>query len=217
MTQQIKLRRDTAYNWALSTNNPILGAGEVGLETDNLNLAVGKSPTWLNNGAMRFKIGDGINAWTSLPYSTVVTDGTYAGAGISTTPGVISFGTGSPSNLHGNIGDIYINGNGGSLTTVWQNRGTVTTAVVSTSGATLTIVSGLSFVSGTNVNGAGSLSPISGQMVEVSGAGPSTNGGLSFGIATYVDGTHATVSNNFTGSLSSVSETVTISAWVGIV
>lgn len=54
----IKLRRDTAANW--DTTNPILAAGEMGIETDtNLH-----------------KLGDGVTAWGTLPYaasSTVTT------------------------------------------------------------------------------------------------------------------------------------------------
>jgi len=53
MSVQIKLRRDTAANW---TNvNPILSAGEPGLETDT----------------NKIKYGDGVTAWSSLPYPTV--------------------------------------------------------------------------------------------------------------------------------------------------
>lgn len=46
----IKLRRDTAANWA--SYNPILSLGEPGVETDT----------------KRWKIGDGVTAWNSLPY-----------------------------------------------------------------------------------------------------------------------------------------------------
>ena len=51
MTTRIKLRRDTATNW--TTTNPILAAGEPGLETDT-----GK-----------IKYGDGVTAWDLLSYS----------------------------------------------------------------------------------------------------------------------------------------------------
>jgi hypothetical protein len=51
MTTRIKLRRDTAANW--TTANPILAAGEPGLESDT-----GK-----------IKYGDGETAWTSLDYN----------------------------------------------------------------------------------------------------------------------------------------------------
>ncbi len=47
----IKLRRDTAVNW--DTTNPVLAAGEMGIETD----------TSLH------KIGDGVTAWGTLPYA----------------------------------------------------------------------------------------------------------------------------------------------------
>lgn len=47
----IKLRRDTAANW--TSTNPVLAAGEQGLETDT----------------GRVKIGNGSTAWTSLGYA----------------------------------------------------------------------------------------------------------------------------------------------------
>jgi DNA-directed RNA polymerase subunit L len=60
MTTRIKLRRDTAINWL--SINPILAAGEPGLETDT-----GK-----------IKYGDGTTAWELLKYGgsdTLVDDG----------------------------------------------------------------------------------------------------------------------------------------------
>jgi len=50
MSYQIQLRRDTAANW--TTTNPILAQGEIGLELDT----------------NKFKIGNGVTAWTSLAY-----------------------------------------------------------------------------------------------------------------------------------------------------
>ena len=50
MTTRIKLRRDTAANWTL--NNPILAAGEPGLETDT----------------NKTKFGNGSSAWNDLAY-----------------------------------------------------------------------------------------------------------------------------------------------------
>lgn len=47
---QILLRNDTAANWTAA--NPVLGQGEVGLETDTKKL----------------KVGDGTTAWNSLGY-----------------------------------------------------------------------------------------------------------------------------------------------------
>lgn len=49
----LQLRRDTAANW--TSNDPTLAAGEVGVETDTL----------------KFKIGDGATAWSSLAYAAV--------------------------------------------------------------------------------------------------------------------------------------------------
>lgn len=49
-------KRDTAANW--TANNPILLAGQLGIETDNLTTTP------------KFKIGDGITDWNTLPYAT---------------------------------------------------------------------------------------------------------------------------------------------------
>ena len=49
---RIQFRRDTAANW--STHNPVLEDGEIGIESDN----------------KRFKLGDGITAWSDLIYSS---------------------------------------------------------------------------------------------------------------------------------------------------
>jgi len=57
MTTRIKLRRDTAANWTAA--NPILAAGEPGLETDT----------------SRVKYGDGTTAWTDLEYASGGSDG----------------------------------------------------------------------------------------------------------------------------------------------
>lgn len=53
----LQVRRDTASNW--TTANPTLAAGEIGFETDTL----------------KFKIGDGSTAWTSLGYQAAVFNG----------------------------------------------------------------------------------------------------------------------------------------------
>lgn len=49
----IQMRRDTAANWV--NNNPVLAAGEWGLESDT----------------HFYKIGDATTAWTSLAYSSL--------------------------------------------------------------------------------------------------------------------------------------------------
>lgn len=53
MAVQIQLRNDTAANWTAA--NPTLAQGEMGIETDT-NL---------------FKLGDGLNTWSNLPYGGV--------------------------------------------------------------------------------------------------------------------------------------------------
>jgi len=50
MAIQILLRRDVAADW--TTNNPVLGTGELGYETDT----------------NKYKVGDGATAWTTLGY-----------------------------------------------------------------------------------------------------------------------------------------------------
>jgi hypothetical protein len=47
---QIQVRRDTAANWTIA--DPVLALAEPALETDT----------------QRIKFGDGVNAWSSLPY-----------------------------------------------------------------------------------------------------------------------------------------------------
>lgn len=68
MPTQIRLRRDTAANW--TTANPVLAAGEAGVETDTGKL----------------KIGNGSSSWTQLSYLTIdasqVTAGTLGSARI---------------------------------------------------------------------------------------------------------------------------------------
>jgi hypothetical protein len=54
MPVQIQFRRDTAAAW--TSANPILAAGEMGLETDTT----------------YYKIGNGSTAWTSLAYGSIL-------------------------------------------------------------------------------------------------------------------------------------------------
>ena len=58
MAIRIQLRRDTAANW--TSSNPVLRAGELGIETDTL----------------KFKIGNGSSTWTQITnYANVTTTG----------------------------------------------------------------------------------------------------------------------------------------------
>lgn len=51
--QQLQFRRGTAAQWTAA--NPVLAAGEMGLETDTT----------------KFKVGDGSTAWNSLSYGPI--------------------------------------------------------------------------------------------------------------------------------------------------
>lgn len=55
--QRIRVRRASKLDWAAA--NPVLLAGEIGLESDT----------------QRLKAGDGISAWVDLPYITAGSDG----------------------------------------------------------------------------------------------------------------------------------------------
>ena len=61
---QIQVRRDTAANW--TTTNPILAAGEIGLETDS----------------GRLKVGDGVTSWNTITtYFSKIYLGIFATSG----------------------------------------------------------------------------------------------------------------------------------------
>lgn len=53
MASVIQFRRDTAANW--TSANPTLANGEMGIESDTL----------------KYKIGNGSTAWTSLSYASL--------------------------------------------------------------------------------------------------------------------------------------------------
>jgi len=53
MPSVIQFRRDTAANW--TSTNPTLANGEMGIESDTL----------------KYKIGNGATAWTSLSYASL--------------------------------------------------------------------------------------------------------------------------------------------------
>ena len=76
MTQRMQQRRDSAANW--TSVNPVLASGEIGIET--------------NSTPRRFKIGNGVTAWSSLPYSDNTSEE-------NTNPIVILFH--GDSNMHG--------------------------------------------------------------------------------------------------------------------
>ena len=98
-TTIIKLRRDTAANW--TSSNPILAAGEPGLETDTL----------------RVKYGDGSNTWANLAYQSVAnatfaTNATIANvANLVAVANVSGIGNIATINLDGNVSNV-LRGNG---------------------------------------------------------------------------------------------------------
>lgn len=223
MTQKIQLRRDGVNNW--SAANPTLASGEIGIEIDNL-ASVGQNPTWLNNGAMRLKVGDAKTPWATLPYSALIADGTYAGAA-TTTPAVISIGTGAPTNFHGNIGDIYFRMDGSSTAastaspasnTIYQCRGTTTTTNVTTLTGANTLTTSASLFTGTvgqkvQVTNAGN-SGINGVLTTWIGlVGTVTTGGTQITIV----GGNGSAALNATATLAASSQTVTLSYWVAVV
>ncbi|MEG8219011.1 PE-PGRS family protein [Sphingomonas sp. HH69] len=57
---KFRIRRDTSVNW--TSINPTLGLGEPALETDTL----------------KVKYGDGVTAWTDLPYAGFTLDDVLA-------------------------------------------------------------------------------------------------------------------------------------------
>lgn len=65
----VQHKRGTAA--IMTANNPVLAAGEIGIETDT----------------NKFKIGDGSTAWVALPYAGInashLTNGTVADARLS--------------------------------------------------------------------------------------------------------------------------------------
>lgn len=65
MAYRIREKRGTAAQWA--TANPVLGLGERGIVTDSR--------------PYRFKTGDGVTAWNSLPYDTLP-DATTVASGL---------------------------------------------------------------------------------------------------------------------------------------
>jgi hypothetical protein len=78
---RIRLRRDTAANWTAA--NPILGDGEVGLETDT----------------QKFKAGDGVLAWSALSYYPASTTTMVRGQASKMDSGTIDITTGLTATL----------------------------------------------------------------------------------------------------------------------
>jgi hypothetical protein len=56
ITAQIENRTDTSTNW--TNNNPMLGLGEIGIESDTT----------------KMKIGDGVTSWNNLAYHSSIAE-----------------------------------------------------------------------------------------------------------------------------------------------
>jgi len=83
ISARFQFRYDTAANW--TANNPLLLAGELGLESDTNN----------------FKLGNGISLWASLPYVAAGPQGTQGPIGTIGATGnnvAINFGSAPGSN-----------------------------------------------------------------------------------------------------------------------
>lgn len=91
----IKLRGDTAANW--TSADPVLSAREVGLETDT----------------RKFKIGDGVNEWSELPYAAATATRDSLGLDTDDSPQFtgIELGNASDTTLaRGSAGVVTIEG-----------------------------------------------------------------------------------------------------------
>ena len=64
MSTKIQIHRGAAADW--STNNPVLLAGEIGVELEDTS---------------KFKIGDGVTTWRHLPYGGETADGEKSASG----------------------------------------------------------------------------------------------------------------------------------------
>jgi hypothetical protein len=101
MAVRIQLRNDTAANW--TDADPVLGVGELGLETDTV----------------QFKIGDGVSSWTELEY------------GISGPTGPIgpSGGPTGPQGIAATIAVGTVSSTGPNGTATVTNSGTSSSAI----------------------------------------------------------------------------------------
>lgn len=108
---RIRLRRDTAANW--TTANPVLLEGEIAIETGN-------PPRW--------KVGDGVTAWGTLPYGF---RGDTGPTGLTGASGNTWYGAaGAPATTLGVNGDWYFNTANGDVyekvAGVWNIRTNLT-------------------------------------------------------------------------------------------
>lgn len=103
----IKLRRGTASQW--TTANPVLAAGEVGLETDT----------------NRTKYGDGTTAWATLPYSVADASGTASVDWSAVLNKPTEFPPEAHTHVQADITDLTVYIDGGAANTVYAAYSTV--------------------------------------------------------------------------------------------
>lgn len=165
MAVRIQLRRDTAANWTFA--NPVLGSGEMAVETDTLKL----------------KVGDGSTAWNLLDYVGGTSEGGSGGDGsyeISTgnVTGALNLNLDNHKNVnvYGTIrGNVTL-----SFSNVPSTGAVMVTYVVAQNnvgGHTLTYPGGTVFLNG----GDGSINPAANSVSVVSLV--STNAGANWVVA----------------------------------
>ena len=134
MTVKIQLRRGLAANW--TSSNPTLAEGELGLETDT-----GK-----------FKVGNGVNQWTGLSYSSGIAGATGA-TGSTGATGPTGAGATGATGAPGAPGATGVAGDGGVGELLKMdallNLGIYfpkTTAVAGTASSTTTTISPITLI-----------------------------------------------------------------------
>ena len=194
---QLRHRRGTAALW--TSTNPVLGSGEMGIESDT-NL---------------FKLGDGVTAWTSLEYGARGPTGNTGPTGVTGSTGVTGYtgadgaatntgatgptGRTGPTGTQGSIGSQGIQGGQGNQGTQGptgtqgspgsaSNTGaTGPTGSASISGSTtfgniLTVGTGASFFGNSNIsfNSSNTLTVTGNEMVVYNGTSNSSNFGPTY-------------------------------------
>lgn len=142
MTTTIKLRRDTAANW--TSANPILAAGEPGLETDTLKVKYGDgTTTWAN--LEYSSVGNAVYATTAGSATTATTAVTAATAAAANTAGTVTTNAQPNITSVGTLTSLIVSGTAsvGNLGTTGQIVSTVATGTAPFSVQSTTTVANL--------------------------------------------------------------------------
>jgi len=148
MAVKIQFRRGTAELW--STTNPILSEGELGLETDT-----GK-----------FKVGNGVNQWSALDYSSGVTGpvgptgpaGDEGPTGAEGAPSTVEGPTGpagetGPTGPEGPEGPTGPTGSNNGITFEVTNSGASSYQINGASNPTLNVIRGMRYILNVDASG----------------------------------------------------------------